>query len=75
MEKIFMIVKLIPAVIELMKAIEEAIPGQGNGEKKLAAVRGVLESTVEGFNNLWPSIEKIIPVLVSTFNAVGIFKK
>ena len=75
MEKILLIAKLIPVIIELIKAIEDAIPGQGKGEAKLAAVRGILEATVEGFSNLWPSLEKIIPVLVSTFNAVGSFKK
>ena len=75
MDKIILIAKLIPVIIEIIKAIEEAIPGQGQGEKKLAAVRGILESTVEGFNNLWPNVEKIIPVIVSALNAAGVFKK
>lgn len=75
MEKIIVIARLIPAIIEVIKAIEEAIPGQGKGEAKLAAVRGILESTVEGFNQLWPSLEKVVKVLVETFNTVGVFKK
>ena len=75
MDKIILIAKLIPVIIEIIKAIEEAIPGQGQGEKKLAAVRGILESTVEGFNNLWPNVEKIIPIVVSALNAAGVFKK
>lgn len=70
-----MIARLIPAIIEVIKTIEEAIPGQGKGEAKLAAVRGILEITVEGFNQLWPSLEKVVKVLVETFNAVGVFKK
>ena len=75
MEKILLIARLIPAIIDIMKAVEDAIPGQGQGEKKLAAVRGILESTVEGFNNLWPNVEKIIPIVVSALNAAGVFKK
>lgn len=75
MEKLLLIAKLIPALIDIMKAIEEAIPGEGQGEKKLAAVRGILENTVDGFNQVWPSVEKVIPVLVSTLNAVGVFRK
>lgn len=75
MEKVLIIARLIPVLIDVIKAIEEAIPGQGKGEAKLTAVRGILEVTVEGFNQLWPSLEKVIQVLVATFNAVGVFKK
>lgn len=75
MEKVLIIAKLIPALIDVIKAIEEAIPGQGKGEAKLAAVRGILENTVDEFSKLWPSLEKVIQVLVATLNAVGVFKK
>lgn len=75
MEKVLMIAKLIPVIIEIMKAIEAAIPGEGQGEKKLAAVRGILEMTVDGFNQLWPSLEKIIKLLVDVFNSTAVFKK
>ena len=67
--------KLIPAIIEAMKAIEEAIPGNGKGEQKLAAIRGILESSYTQANELWPSVEKSIKVIVDLFNAVGVFKK
>ena len=42
MDKIILIFKLIPAIIVAIQAIEEAIPGQGEGEKKLEAVRQML---------------------------------
>lgn len=67
--------KLIPALIELIKAIEEAIPGQGKGEQKLAAVRAIVEQTYEKGVDAWPSLEKVISVLVGLFNATGVFKK
>ena len=75
MDKILMIARLIPAIIEVISAIEAAIPEKGKGAEKLEAVRGILEASVEGFNQLWPSLEKVIKVLVDTFNAVGVFKK
>jgi len=75
MDKIIMIAKLIPVIIEIMKAIEDAIPGQGSGEKKLAAVRGILEVTSENVSQYWPSIEKVVKVLVEVFNSSGVFKK
>ena len=75
MDKILMIARLIPAIIEVISAIEAAIPENGKGAEKLEAVRGILEASVEGFNQLWPSLEKVIKVLVDTFNAVGVFKK
>lgn len=75
MEKFLMIVQLVPAVIQLMKSIEEAIPGQGQGAAKIAAVRQILEVTVDSFNQVWPALEKVIAALVSVFNATGVFKK
>lgn len=75
MDKVLLIAKLIPVIIEIMKAIEAAIPGEGQGEKKLAAVRGILELSVDGFNQLWPSLEKVIKLLVDVFNSTAVFKK
>lgn len=75
MDKLLMLAKLIPVVIEIIKAIEEAIPGEGKGEQKLVAVREILESTVEGVQAIWPNLEKVIKVLVKVFNTTGTFKK
>lgn len=70
MDKVLMIVKLIPALIEVIKAVEAAIPGEGKGEAKLAMVRNILEATDSAIVQIWPSIEKIISVIVNTFNAL-----
>lgn len=74
MDKILMIVKLIPALIEVIKAVEAAIPGEGKGEAKLAMVRGILEATDNAVVQMWPILEKVIAVIVSTFNAVKAWK-
>jgi len=37
------ILSLMPLIIEVIKVVEEAIPGSGKGEAKLAMVRGIIE--------------------------------
>ena len=69
------ILNLLPALITAMKAIEEAIPGQGKGEDKLAAIRAILEATNSQVGTLWPTIQTVIGVLVSLFNKTGVFTK
>ncbi len=67
------ILNLLPALITAMKAIEEAIPGQGKGEDKLAAIRAILEATNAQIGALWPTIQTVIGVLVTLFNKTGTF--
>ena len=69
------LLQLLPAIITAIKAIEEAIPGKGQGEMKLAAIREILESVSGQVSTLWPFIEKAISVLVSLFNKTGTFTK
>lgn len=75
MQAITIILQLIPALITAIKAIEDAIPGAGQGEQKLAAVRGILETVDGGVAKLWPQISGVIGVLVNMFNQTGAFKK
>lgn len=75
MEKIMMIAKLLPVLIDIIKSIEAAIPGSSKGEAKLAAVREILETVDAGVGQLWPTIEKVIGVIVKVFNTTGVFQK
>ena len=75
MGNIVIILQLIPALITALKAIEEAIPGSGQGEQKLSAIRGILEAVDGSITSLWPQISSVIGVLVTLFNNTGIFKK
>ena len=75
MNAITTILQLIPALIAAIKAIEEAIPGQGQGEAKLAAIRAILEAVDAGIAKLWPQIGSTIGVLVGLMNSTGAFKK
>ena len=74
MQTLILIAQLLPALIAAIKAIEEAIPGAGQGEAKLAAVRGIVEAVDTGYKNLWPQIQPVIGVLVGLFNKTGAFK-
>lgn len=69
------ILNLLPAIITAIKAIEEAIPGQGQGEQKLAAIREILEAVSSQAGALWPQIQTVIGILVSLFNRTGVFPK
>lgn len=69
------LLQLLPAIITAMKALEEAIPGKGQGELKLAAIREILEAVSGQVQVLWPYIEKAISVLVTVFNKTGTFAK
>lgn len=75
MEKFMQIVKLLPIIIEIIKAVEASIPGTGKGEQKLVAVREMLEMADVSIAQMWPSIEKMIGVLVRLFNNTGVFTK
>lgn len=74
MNTIVMIFQLIPALIQAMKAIEDAIPGSGQGEAKLSAIRQILEAVDAGAARFWPQIQTTIGILVSLFNKTGTFK-
>lgn len=75
MQNVIMILKLLPAIIEAIKAIELALPGQTAGEAKLALLREILEAVDQSTQQLWPAISKVVEVLVKAFNATGVFQK
>lgn len=75
MNTVVIILQLLPALITAIKAIEDAIPGSGQGEAKLAAVRAILEAVDGSVARLWPQISAVIGVLVGLFNKTAVFKQ
>jgi hypothetical protein len=69
------VLQLIPAIIAAIKAIEEAMPGEGKGEMKLRAIREIIEASYDKASAIWPAVEKTIAILVGLFNAAGTFQK
>lgn len=79
LEILKLITSILPMVIAAIKAVEEAIPGSGVGEQKLAAVREILEALAEFsgeniMNEVWPVLKKVIDAIVKLFNSTGVFK-
>ena len=77
-----LILSLLPVLVEAIRAVEDAIPGEGKGELKLAAIRVVLESAyavstdaVGRFDDLWPALQSTIAGIVTALNKAGVFKK
>ena len=68
MNNLILVVKLLPVIIEAIKAIEAAVPGQGKGEQKLAALRGILEVLDSGIVAIWPQVSKVVGILVEAMN-------
>lgn len=71
---------MLPLVIGIMATIEEAIPGTGKGEQKLAAVREILEATDKftgdtTITSIWPLLSKVIGIMVGVFNTTKVFNK
>jgi hypothetical protein len=71
------VLALLPIVIEAIKLVEAAIPGEGQGEKKLAMVRVMLESTMSVSGNTVVEIEKVWTALqpVIAFLVKNLLKK
>lgn len=65
------VLTLLPTLIDTIKLLEQAIPGQGQGEAKLAALRGMIEAVYGPATELWPAIERTVSALVAVFNRAG----
>lgn len=75
MDKLLTILKILPALIIAIKAVEDAIPGEGKGEAKLRLVRETIESVDASISALWPVLAGVIANIVRTLNETGVFKK
>jgi hypothetical protein len=75
MNTLLVILNLIPAIIKVLKAIEEAIPMPGQGAAKLDTVIEVLTTTDATLQPMIPQIKTTVGALVRLLNATGVFKK
>lgn len=74
MEKIKLLINLLPLLIALIKSVETAIPEKGQGAVKLAMIKEILISADSTISAIWPFLEMAIGALVKGFNASGAFK-
>lgn len=83
MQFFIMLMQLIPSIIKIVREIEAAIPGKGQGAAKLDLVLNTVNAAAEGSaevanvikgNDLIGRVTKIVNLAVSTFNMTGAFK-
>ncbi len=75
LEKITAVLKLLPAIIEAVKAVENLVSDTGQGAAKLQAIREILEAVSSQSATLWPEIQKVIAIIVGLANKTGVFPK
>lgn len=73
MDKIKLILNLLPLLIALIKSVEVAIPEKGQGAVKLAIIKDILIAADSTVSAIWPLIETTINALVKAFNVSGVF--
>lgn len=71
---------LMPLLHTAIATVEAAIPQGGKGAVKLAAVKAMLEAAFNSVNHatvkfeqVWPTLEAMITVMVKTLNLAGVF--
>lgn len=82
LEVLKLLAGLIPTIVALVRAIEEALPEKGQGAEKLAYVRTMIEKAYTAvkdaavpFAELWPHIEWTVAFLVGVYNRTGAWRK
>jgi len=84
MNTLLTVLKLLPVLLSVVKAVEEAIPLPGQGKKKLDLVLDVLKSGYDAGTDLSTSFsyEKLVALvvpmiarIVDLHNALGLFRK
>lgn len=69
MDKIITVLRLLPAIVAAVKALEEALPVSGQGKEKLAALRQIMVNVDAGVTAIWPMVETAVAAVVSLMNA------
>lgn len=81
-EVVKLIAQILPLIIEIIKAVESQVPESGKGQEKLTLVRELLQVAYDqgeeigsSFDEIWPTLKKVIDSVVAAFNRLGIFTK
>lgn len=74
MEKMMMVLKLFPLVLEAVRNLENALP-DGCGKIKLDAVVEKITMLNEKYQEIEPEIRKMVNIAVGIMNKSGAFRK
>lgn len=75
MQTLVAIMQIFPALLGVIMAVEQAFPQAGIGGQKLGMVKQVMMEAYDGIQEIMPSIEKIVGVVVAFANTIGAFRK
>ena len=83
MNTLLIILKIFPVVLQAVRAVEEAIPLPGQGQKKLDLVLAILKQAYDASTELqsfsWDKlVAVVVPMIanvVGLFNELGLFQK
>jgi hypothetical protein len=65
---IMTVLKLLPAIVAAVKALEDALPTSGAGKDKLAALREIMTAADAGITAIWPAVESAVAAVVRLMN-------
>jgi hypothetical protein len=69
MNNLITVLRLLPAIVAAVKALEDALPVSGQGKSKLAALREIMVSVDAGVTAIWPMVETAVAAIVALMNA------
>jgi len=69
MNNLITVLRLLPAIVAAVKALEDALPVSGQGKSKLAALREIMVSVDAGVTAIWPMVETAVAAVVALMNA------
>jgi hypothetical protein len=84
MKTLLLVIKLLPLLLDAVRAVEAAIPLPGQGRKKLDLILDIIKSVYDASSDLAKdvSFEKLVAVvvpmvakIVDLHNALGLFQK
>ena len=75
LQTIIAVLSLIPSILAAVRSVEEAIPMSGQGKAKTDMILNIVQAAGDGANQMLPVVQKAIGIVVSTMNAVGVFKQ
>lgn len=82
LQLIKLLLSILPLIIEVVQAIETALPQGTKGQTKLALVQDTVKTAYDAVNQTSTTYEQVSPLVtqivsnvVSTFNDTGVFKK
>lgn len=74
MQKLIQMLTMLPALLQAVRAAEDAIPIPKAGQEKLALILGIVDDVAEVTEDIKPIIARIISRIVSLFNSLGLFR-